>query len=91
MRKPTRLYFYCFHVFPLIFIILGIFLAERHAQQIFISAIYAIGLVSFASQTPTKGYSGALAFIGEGFLFGPQNSLFWNLPRCLHIGSPLVA
>jgi hypothetical protein len=48
-------------------------------------------LVSFTWQTRVKGLSPALAFIGVGFLFRPQNSLFWNLPCCLHVGSPLVA
>jgi hypothetical protein len=33
----------------------------------------------------------SLALIGEGFLFEPQNCLFWNLLCCLHIRSPLVA
>jgi hypothetical protein len=33
----------------------------------------------------------SLAFIGEGFLFGSQNRLFWNMLCCLHVRSLLVA
>jgi hypothetical protein len=42
-------------------------------------------------ELPQKVYPSALAFIGEGFLFGPQNSLFLNLICCLHVRSNLVA
>jgi hypothetical protein len=48
-------------------------------------------IVSFASQTPAKGQPQVVAFIGEGFLFGQQNSHFWNLFCCLHVCSNLVA
>jgi hypothetical protein len=42
-------------------------------------------------ELPQKVNPRSLALIGEGFLFGPQNSLFWNLLCCLHIRSRLVA
>jgi hypothetical protein len=58
-------------------------------------ALQAGSFMNFQSlllrKLPQKVNPGLLAFIGEGFLFGPQNSHFWNLLYCLHVRSPLVA
>jgi hypothetical protein len=58
-------------------------------------ALQAGSFMNFQSlllrKLPQKVNPRLLAFIGEGFLFGPQNSLFWNLPCCFNAGNPLVA
>jgi len=45
MKKLTSLYLDSFHAFLLVFLYLEIYLAGRQEYQIFISAIYAIGIV----------------------------------------------
>jgi cytochrome bd-type quinol oxidase subunit 1 len=45
MKKSTKRYFFSFHAFILIFLVVGIYLAVRQARPIFISMLFAVGII----------------------------------------------